>query len=252
VTRYGTWVSYGGGARVGLALVLLAVAAGLAIGGHRLRRALPAPHPGRTAVAFLLLAWVLAIATFLVCFGVYIEQARHAFQGRLAGQTLPADPITPVTFTAVVVTFVAVLIFGSPRSWIRPVSAIIAALAAPLVFELPFDLVVMARTYPPIPPYPGLYRALFFLPLFMVEVTTLALLMSSPEVHVNRWTLRALAAMFITFAGWALFGFGYPASPIPIAANVVAKLLAFAATLTLFLPPPTSTGGQPPEHAATA
>jgi hypothetical protein len=87
---------------------------------------------------------------------------------------------------------------------------------------------------------------LFFLPLFMVEVTTLGLLMSSPEVRVNRWTLRALAAMFTTFAGWALFGFDYPASPIPIAANVLAKLLAFAATLTLFLPPHTRTSSQNP------
>jgi hypothetical protein len=112
VTRYGTWVAYGGGARVGLALVLL------------------------------------AIATFLGRFGVYVEQGRREFQGRLAGQTLPADPITPVTLTSAVATFVAVLVFGSPRSWIRPISAIIAALAAPLVFELPFDLVVMARTYP--------------------------------------------------------------------------------------------------------
>ena len=252
MTRYGTWVSYGGGARVGLALALLAVATGLAIAGQRLRRALPAPHPGRTAVGFLLLAWVLAIVTFLVCAGVYVEQARQEFQGRLDGQTQPTDPITPVTLTAVVVTFLAVLIFGSPQSRMRPISAIIAALAAPMVFELPFDLVVMARTYPPIPPYPALYRALFFLPLFLVEVTTLALLMSSPEVRVNRWTLRALAAMFITFATWALLGFDYPAAPIPIAANVAAKLLAFAATLTLFLRPHTSTGGQPPEHATTA
>ena len=30
-------------------------------------------------------------------------------------------------------------------------SAAIAAMAAPMVFELPFDLIVMARTYPPIP-----------------------------------------------------------------------------------------------------
>ncbi len=33
MTQYGTWVSYGGAARVGLALVLLAAAAGLAHAG---------------------------------------------------------------------------------------------------------------------------------------------------------------------------------------------------------------------------
>ncbi len=38
------------------------------------------------------------------------------------------------------------------------ISAIIGALAEPLVFELPFDLVVMGRTYPPIPPDATVYR----------------------------------------------------------------------------------------------
>ena len=45
-----------------------------------------------------------------------------------------------------------------------------------MVFELPFDLIVMARTFPPIPPNPALYRVLFFAPLFAIEITTLALL----------------------------------------------------------------------------
>jgi hypothetical protein len=36
MTQYGTWVSYGGAARVGLALVLLAAAGGLAYAGTRL------------------------------------------------------------------------------------------------------------------------------------------------------------------------------------------------------------------------
>ena len=33
-----------------------------------------------------------------------------------------------------------------------------------------------------------------------------------------------------------LAGFEYPATPLPYALNVVAKLLAFATVLTLFLP----------------
>jgi hypothetical protein len=40
------------------------------------------------------------------------------------------------------------------------------------------------------------------------------------------------AAMFTTFAVWALLGFGYPASPSLFTANVVAKLLTFATVIT--------------------
>jgi ABC-2 type transport system ATP-binding protein len=38
------------------------------------------------------------------------------------------------------------------------------------------------------------------------------------------------------FAIWALFGFGYPQSALPITMNVVSKILAFITALTLFLP----------------
>jgi hypothetical protein len=101
-------------------------------------------------------------------------------------QPTPTNPITPATFTAVVVTFLVVARTaptGSPR---RLWSAVIGALAAPMIFELPFDLIVMSRTYPPIPPYPGLYRALFFLPLFLIEVTTLWLVTTSPRQRSGR------------------------------------------------------------------
>jgi hypothetical protein len=55
-------------------------------------------------------------------------------------------------------------------------SAAIGAVAAPMIFEFTFDLIVMARTYPPILPGPAAYRVLFFAPLFLVEATTLSLL----------------------------------------------------------------------------
>lgn len=111
-----------------------------------------------------------------------------------------------------------------------------AALAAPMVFELPFDLIVMARTKPVVLPHPALWRALFFAPLFAVEVCTIALLLAVPGVLLTRWTLLGLAAQFLTFAAWASIGFGYPDRPLDHAANIVAKLAAFAATWTLLLP----------------
>ena len=233
MTRFGTWVSFSGDPRLGLALVMALIAAGMVLAGGCWRGAAwqPPPVHRRTLIA-LLVAWVLAIAAFLVCAGLYVKQLVHEFPGRSA----PTNPITLVTLSAVVVTFIIVLATRDPQDRVGVASAIIAALAAPMVFELPFDVVVMARTYPPIAPDPTFYRALFFAPLLVIELTTLALLMCSPEVRVNRWTCFALAGMFGTFAIWASLGFGYPDSSSLIAANVVSKLLAFIATIALFFP----------------
>jgi len=94
----------------------------------------------------------------------------------------------------------------------------------------------MARIYPPIPPNPALYRALFFLPLFVIEITTLSLLTMSPLVKLSKGALFALASMLAVFAVWALFGFAYPSAPIPTALNILSKILAFVTVLCLFLP----------------
>jgi hypothetical protein len=42
--------------------------------------------------------------------------------------------------------------------------------------------------------------------------------------------------MIGVFGIWALSGFGYPQSALPITMNIVSKLLAFSTALTLFLP----------------
>jgi hypothetical protein len=113
------------------------------------------------------------------------------------------------------------------------VSAIVGAVAAPMIFELPFDLIVMCRLYPPVT---ARLILLFFLPLFLVGVSSISLLTLSPLVKVSKPTLFSLAAMFFVFAAWALFGFSYPSYPIPIVLNAVSKILCFAASITLFLP----------------
>jgi hypothetical protein len=246
MTHYGTWVSYSGTARIGLAIILLAAAGGLTYAGTRLPLPIRAARPGRAAVILMLLTWVLAIATFLVSVSVYVQQAR---QGEIA-QAAPADPITPVTFLAAGATFVIILISSSHGFGTRLASAVVGALAAPMIFELPFDLIVMARTYPPIPPDPAVYRALFFLPLFLIEITTLSLLTLSPMVKLSKATFLSFALMFIVFAVWSLFGFAYPATPIPIALNVLSKILAFVTALSLFLPPPPSPDLTRPAAAA--
>jgi hypothetical protein len=207
MTTEGTWIGYSGTARIGLVVVLLALAGGLAYAGTRWPGPFQARRP-RPAVAYVMLAiWILAIATFLVCLSLYVHQARQDFPGR----TAPTDPIAPVTGLGVSLVFIIILTNSRGGPVARLGSAIIGALAAPMIFELPFDLIVMTRTYP-IPPDPAGYRALFFLPLFAIELTTLALLTLSPMVRLSRATFWSFAAMLAVFAVWALFGFGYPSA----------------------------------------
>ena len=232
MTTEGAWIGYSGTARIGLAVVLLAVAGGVAYAGTRWPGPVQARRP-RPAVANLMLAiWILAITAFLACASVYVHQARHEFPGRAT----PTDPITPVTFLGVGVVFLVILIASTGGPAARLGSAAIGALAAPWIFELPFDLIVVTRTYP-VPPDPAWYRALFFVPLFAIAVSTLALLTLSPMVRLSRATFWSFAMMLAVFAGWALAGFGYPSAPVPITLNVVSKILAFVTVLTLFLLP---------------
>ncbi len=233
--HYGAWVSYGGAARIWLAVVLLAVAGGLVCAGLWLPLPARTAASGRRSVVATLVAWIMSIVTWLICVAIYIQQYLHAYH--LAGaKAAPPDHVAPVTFAAVAIVFVIILVRSPAEGGTRLAGAVIGALAAPLIFELPFDLIVMARTYPPIPPDPALYRVLFFAPLFLIEIMTLLLLRLSPMVKLTRATYIFLALMLAVFAVWALSGFGYPSAPVPLTLNIVSKLLAFAVVLTLFFP----------------
>jgi hypothetical protein len=227
------WFSYGGAARVVLALVLVAVAAGVAGVGFRLRVPVRLPRPGRTATTVMLAAWGTAIVAYLVCFAIYLHQLiqQHLIHSR------PPQPIFPITAACMIALFLAILYLGrSLNQEARLGSAFIGAIAAPMIFEFPFDLLVMTRTYPAVAPDPTLYRVLFFAPLFLVEFTTLALLSLSPLVRLSQAAFFAFTLMLLIFAVWALFGLGYPSAPLPFAFNAVSKVVAFVVALSLFLP----------------
>jgi ABC-2 type transport system ATP-binding protein len=234
MTQYGTWVSYGGDARIWLAIGLMAVAGGVTLAGVRLPLPVRATRPGPVGRIAMILAWVASIAAFLVCVTIYARQYVNAYGPSATAP--PTDHIAPVTLVAVAVVFIVIISRSSPGFGTRLASGFIGAIAAPMIFELPFDLIVMARTYPPIPPDPALYRALFFVPLFLIEITTLLLLRLSPMVRLTRATFFSFALMLGVFAVWALSGFGYPSAPLPTALNIVSKILAFVTVLTLFLP----------------
>ena len=236
MTDNGTWVSYGGDARTWLAVGLLGAAGGIILAGLRLRLplAIGARRPTRAGQAAMIAAWAASIVALLASVTIYLRQSMQAYD-LSAPAAASNDPITPVTFTAVVVLFVVIVIVSRRYAWrTRLASGFIGAMVAPMIFELPFDVIVMPRSHPVVDP--GRYRALLFGCLFAIEITTLLLLRLSPLARLTRDTFFSLALMVSVFAVWALAGFGYPSAPLPIALNVASKILAFVAALTLFLP----------------
>jgi len=224
------WVSYGAGEGIVLAIVLLAVAGGFAYAGKRIRVPLAVARPGRVAAGFMIAIWLIAIYDVVIAAHVYGLQVREAYPDFVAAR------VRVGTFVYAAVTFFVILYVT--RRWglkIALASAFIGTAAAPMLFELPFDLIVMARTNPPIPIHPMLFRQLFFLPLFLVELSTLVLLTLLPSMRVTAYACYAVAAMFLVFAVWAAFGFAFPSEPLPLALNVISKILCFVAAVMLFV-----------------
>ncbi|MCL4560751.1 MAG: hypothetical protein M1281_09070 [Chloroflexi bacterium] len=236
MTYNSSWSPYMGSGAVLLTIVLVIITGALVILGTRLRRPLGATRPGRTVTFFLFVMWILSIVTdtnSTRVYGLAFQQQRAS--GQVGKFVLPPDRILPVTVISVLVTFVVILILCRHHGWKMALgNAILGTMAAPWIFELPFDLIIVGKVYTPLPATP--FRGLYFLPLFLIEISTFSLLTLSPLVRLSRATLFSLAGMFFVFAIWAAFGFVYPGTPIPIALNAISKVLCFVAAITLFLP----------------
>jgi hypothetical protein len=230
---FGEWVPFSGNSAIILGVVLLVIAGVFTLVGLKLKKSLRVKMPGKAMTAMLFAVWILAILTFLtnvIVYGLQMQQAK------LTG-TPPANPITIFTLIFAVISFAVIFIvnMGSGANvafW----SAVAGAMAGPMIFELPFDLIVISRIDPPIPPNPGLFLALFFLPLFSIELTTISLLFLSPLMKVTRLTLFSLAGMFLVFAIWGFLSFSFAYTTEFLVLNVASKALAFVTVVTLFLP----------------
>jgi hypothetical protein len=224
------WVSYGGGAAISLAIALLVVAGGFAYAGRQLRVPLAVVRPGGAVAGFMIAIWLLAIYTCGITAFVYGLHVREVYPDFVGAR------VRVGTFVYAAVTFFVILALTRRWGWkVALASAVIGTAAGPMIFELPFDLIVMARTNPQFPTHPMLYRQLFFLPLFLVELSTIALLMLLPSMRVTAYACYAVAGMFVVFALWAVLGFSFPAEPLPLALNVIAKILCFVAAIMLFV-----------------
>jgi hypothetical protein len=230
---FGEWVPYSGTSAAILGCILLAIAAVLVFLGFKLKEPLGVKAPGRAVAGVMIAVWILSILTFLINVVVYsILMGQAKFTG-----TVPPNPITKFTLLFALLSFLMIFFINRKRGWkIALLSAALAAMAGPMIFELPFDLIVMSRTYPPIPPDPRVLRALFFFPLFLVELTTISLMFLSPLFQVTKYTLYCLAGMFFVFAVWGFLSFSFAYTTGFLVLNVAAKAIAFATVVTLFLP----------------
>jgi len=229
-TIYGTWAAYYGSAAWILAGVLLLISGFLTFLGMHLRRPVSLARPGRAVTILLAVMWLLALMTWGNSMGTYGQ----ALIQQVGPITPVPSPIFPITFVCDLVTFILILVFAWQRGfWVAAGSAVIGAIAAPLIFEFPFDLIVVWHVYSPEPATQ--YSALYFLPLLILELASFGLLVASPLPRISRATLFSLAGMFLVFSIWAMFGFHFPSSVLPFIFNAVSKVLAFVTTVTLFI-----------------
>lgn len=227
-----SWDSYGPGGAIILAITLIIVASVFVYAGKRLGAPLRIERPGKTVEWFLFAIWALAICTFSVAIAVYGVALKEAYPSFVE----PRLNVHIFTIIDAIVTFFVILYLTRRWGWkIALHSAVIGTAAAWTIFEFPFDLIVMTRTNPPIPDHPTLYRLLFFLPLFLVEFSTISLLTLLSSMRVTANAAYAVAGMLAVFAIWAAFGFAFPAQPLPLALNVISKTLCFVAAIMLFV-----------------
>jgi hypothetical protein len=231
MTQYGTWLPYTGLEAIVLSLVLIVIAGTSVYLGTRLHHPVGVQRTGRTVGILLVIIWVLTDLTLTVASVVYYQ----ALVKQIGQYTPPTSPISLITAGLWLITFVIITYLSRHHGWKLALgSAFLGAIAGPMIFELPFDLITMWRTYPPTPT--TLFTLLFFLPLFIWELSSYALLTLSPLMKISKYSLFALAAMFLVFAVWALFGFSYPSSTLPFILNAVSKVLCYVVAITLFLP----------------
>ena len=232
------WTPYGGSDTIALTIVLLIVGLFTAFLGTRMKNPLGTKTPSKTTIVLVILIWVLAILAFIVDSSAYLRYAILLVKYNLLpthNSSAAPNPVSSVTILSAVVTFVLIAYLTRKHGIkVALLSAFVGAAVGPMIFELPFDMIVFNMTIA-LPPSPTLFRALYFLPLFLIELSTMLLVTFSPVAKLSKHTMFSLAGMFFVFAAWASIGFPYPAEPLPTLLNDVGKVLSFVVAITLFL-----------------
>jgi hypothetical protein len=236
MSAHGSWSPYTGAGAIALAVLLVVAALLVLAAAWRLPKPVAPRGPDKVVAVAIIVAWSLAVVMFLVALVAFVLAVVQQ-DPNVVG---PTDPIAPFTAISAVISFILIWYLNRDAGFRVGVgSALVGTIAAPMIFELPFDLIVMTRTYAPRPA--PLFILLFFLPLLIVEILSLIMLTFSPRMHLSRQALLIFAGMLLIFAVWALFfGMAYPYEPIPMVLNVASKIVAFAVAVSLFIPQPTA------------
>src|SRR5260370_31943437 len=129
----GGWVSYGGDAKIELAVGLLAVVGCAAYAGIRLRRPLRAVRPPTSVVVLMFSLWVIALIAFATGLAIYVQQFVHDYPLTRSGVH---NPIAPVTLLAAAAVFGIIITRTGWRFQTSLGSAVVGAIVGPITFEL--------------------------------------------------------------------------------------------------------------------
>ena len=228
------WNPYSGYAAILLTLILVAVGVGLILLGARSDRAVRLPKPGRALKVVIVLVWLLSILLVLPLFRQIAQETGQP--GLFIG------PVFPITLATAFCAFLVIAYLTRLGGMLAALgSGLAGAAAGPMVFELPFVLIIAPVVTTRVP------HPVFLFSVFLVAIlTTLALPAFSSRFSVTSYSLYFLGAMFAVFAAWALLkGYAPPSDPVSFSLNAVSKVLGFAAVVASF------SGGAPsgPTHA---
>jgi hypothetical protein len=205
---YDQWSPYSFPTSLLLSLVLLIVGIGLVLLGKRLKNKVNVPHPGGVLKVAIIVIWVLSLFIFLQIYRTRVELFHGAVQ---------TGPIFPITMASAVCTFVYLAYVSRPDGLMAALgNGLAGAAAGPMVFEFPFDCIVIPQAQ-----VPTTYIIVFFAPLLFAVLTTFSLLLLCKRVSITRYSVYSLAAMLIVFAAWASAGFSYPSTRVPFTLNAI-------------------------------
>lgn len=215
------WPPYQGWSAIILSLILFLISAGLFFAARKMKETIKLPNMGKVLGVIVIVIWALSILFFL-----RINQIFAKYTGGAAN----LGPIFPITIVSAVATFcyaAYVTRRGGPPSSLG--NGLLAFIAGPMVFELPFALIII-----PLVKAPLLAEILFLVPLFTIVIATLSMLLLSRRIALTKNAVYIFAGMMFVFALWAVDGYSYPTNLLTIALNGISKVLSFACIGALF------------------
>ena len=226
------WSPYVGADAILLSTALFAIGCLLVLSGKMLKREIKLPSSKGILRALILAAWVLSFALLFVSREIIARVIRQLHLPQPPNTSILSGPIFPITFLSAIATLIAIAYLCRAYGLNSSLgNALVGTLAAPMIFEIPFLLIVISRVK--ISPF---FMTLYFVPLFLCAIATTALLLLSPLPKLSNYTFYSMGAMFLIFAIWAFFGFSYPSNPTAFSMNGISKILSFTTAITLFLP----------------